>query len=63
MARFEVTKRPDALKKVRVAGFHIISSLFNKLKKTLFVNLFFKASRGPLSFASARGTVVESDRI
>ena len=52
---------PDELKKGRVAGFHM-SSLFNKLKKTLFENFFLKALRGPLSFASARDTVVESDR-
>ena len=31
------------------------------IKKMLFDNIFSKASRGPLSFASARGTVVESD--
>ena len=43
--------------------YYIMSSLFNKLKKVLFNNLFSNASRGPLSFASLRGNVVvESDR-
>ena len=31
---------PDALEKGCVAGFHIMSSVFNKFKKTLFENLF-----------------------
>ena len=64
VARFEVKKRPgpDALKKGRVAGFYIISSRFNKLKKDVICKPFLKASRGPLRFSSARGTVVESDR-
>ena len=61
VARFELTWRPWCIKKGRVAGFHIISSLFNKLKKDVIWRPFLKASRGPLSFASARGTVVESD--
>ena len=34
--------------------------LFNKLKKISYLKTFLKASRGPLSFASARGTVFES---
>ena len=53
---------PDALKKGHVAGFNIISSLFNKLKKDVVCKPFLKASRGPLTFASVRGTEVESDR-
>ena len=36
---------PDALKKGRVAGFHIISSLFNELNKDVICKPFLKASR------------------
>ena len=53
---------PDAFKKGRIAGFHNKSSLFNKLIEDVICTTFLKASRGPLSFASTRGTVVESDR-
>ena len=48
VAWFEVTKWPWWIKKGRVAGFHIISSLFNKLKKDVICKPFLKASRGPL---------------
>ena len=37
---FKLQSSPDALKKGRVAGFYTISSLFNKLKKDVFENLY-----------------------
>ena len=61
VADLSLLSGPDALKEGHVAGFHIMSSLFNKLKKDVIWKPFLKASREPLSFASARGTVVESD--
>ena len=53
---------PDALQKDRSWNL-ILCHLFSiSSKKMLFNNLLLKASRGPLSFVSARGTVVEYDR-
>ena len=51
-------------KKVDTETEYLLCHLFSiSSKKMMFNNLFSKASRGPLSFASAaRGTVVESDR-
>ena len=40
----------DALEKVRVAGFHIMLSLFNKLKKDVIWKPFLKALRGAAKF-------------
>ena len=37
---------PDALKKGRVAGFHIMTSLFNKLKNLFFEDLLQKHHAG-----------------
>ena len=59
---FKLQSGPDAFKKGRVAGFHLMSSLFHKLKKRRYLKNVFKSITRVASFASARGTVVESDR-
>ena len=59
---------PDALKKVATKAAFLswqdFSLCYISLKAKNKKNLkpFLKASRGPQSFAAARGTVVESDR-
>ena len=40
LARFELQRGTDALKEGFSAGFLIVSSLFNKLKKEIFEDLF-----------------------